>query len=130
MDLSLNLKAIVSLRLIPREGSKGRIPAVELLLTSPFIADLIQQGEVHEIKEQMKKSKALGMQTFDHALTDLYERHEISHEDALRFADSKGEVQIAIRQTKRFQKTDPVAAPKSGDPLLELTKSDRGADLL
>src|SRR5678816_692585 len=68
MDLSLNLRAIVSLRLIPREGSKGRVPAVELLLTSPYIADLIQKGEVHEIKEQMKKSKALGMQTFDHAL--------------------------------------------------------------
>ena len=132
MDLSLNLRAIVSLRLIPREGAKGRIPAVELLLTSPYIADLIQKGEVHEIKEQMKKSRALGMQTFDHALVDLYDRYEISHEDALRFADSKGEVQIAIRLTQRYQKTDPTAAPmKAGaDRLIELTKSDRGADLL
>jgi len=131
MDLSLNLKAVVSLRLIPREGSKGRVPAVELLLASPYIADLIQKGEVHEIKEQMKKSKALGMQTFDHALVDLYERYEISQEDALRFADSKGEVQIAIRLTERYQKTDPAAAPKGGgDRLFELTKSDRGSDLL
>jgi len=129
MDLSLNLKAIVSLRLIPREGSKGRIPAVELLLTSPYIADLIQKGEVHEIKEQMKKSKALGMQTFDQALIDLYERHEISQEDALRFADSKGEVQLAIRlQTERFQKNDPAGSSKGGDALLELTKDRR--DLL
>jgi twitching motility protein PilU len=130
MDLSLNLKAICSLRLIPREGSKGRIPAVELLLTSPYIADLILKGEVHEIKEQMKKSQARGMQTFDQALVDLYERHEISQDEALRYADSKGEVQLAIRlKTERYQKTDPVAGPKGGDPLLELTK-DRGADLL
>ena len=130
MDLSLNLVAIVSLRLIPREGAKGRVPAVELLLTSPYIADLIHKGEVHEIKEQMKKSQALGMQTFDQALIDLYERHEISQEDALRFADSKGEVQLAIRlQTERGQKGDPTAAAKSGDRFLELTK-DRGGDLL
>ena len=130
MDLSLNLKAVVSLRLIPREREKGRIPAVELLLTSPFIADLIEKGAVSEIKEQMKKSRALGMQTFDHALVDLYARYEISLEEALRHADSKGEVQIAIRQTERYQKTDPVAAQKqsSGDPLLELTKAPR--DLL
>ena len=127
MDLSLNLKAIVSLRLIPREGSKGRVPAVELLLTSPYIADLILKGEVHELKEQMKKSQALGMQTFDQALVDLYERHEISQEDALLYADSKGEVQLAIRlQTNRGQKGDPTVPSKSnaprGDPLLELTK--------
>ena len=86
---------------------------------------------MHEIKEQMKKSKALGMQTFDNALVDLYERHEISQEDALRFADSKGEVQLAIRlQTDRGQKGDPTVAPKGADRLIELTKSDRGTDLL
>ena len=127
MDLSLNLKAIVSLRLIPREGAKGRVPAAELLLTSPYISDLILKGEVHELKEQMKKSKALGMQTFDQALIDLFERHEISKEDALQYADSKGEVQLAIRlQTTRGQKDDPTVPSKSGplkgDPLLELTK--------
>ena len=128
--MSLNLRAIVSLRLIPREGSKGRVPAVELLLASPYISDLIQKGEVHEIKEQMKKSRALGMQTFDQSLIDLYERHEISQEDALRFADSKGEVQLAIRlQTERGQKGDPAAAAKSGDRFLELTK-DRSGGLL
>ncbi len=125
MDLSLNLKAIVSQRLIPREGSKGRIPAVELLLTSPYIADLILKGEVHEIKEQMKKSSALGMQTFDQALCELYEANHISHDDALRFTDSKGEVQLAIRlQSKRFQKSEP-SIPSRDDPLLELTKRER-----
>jgi twitching motility protein PilU len=129
MDLSLNLKAIVSLRLVPREGLKGRIPAVELLLTSPYIADLILKGEVHELKEQMKKSGALGMQTFDQALVDLYERREISQDDALLYADSKGEVHLAIRlQTTRGQKGDPTVPSKGGDPLLELTKDRR--DLL
>ena len=129
MDLSLNLKAIVSLRLVPREGSKGRIPAVELLLTSPYIADLILKGEVHELKEQMKKSAALGMQTFDQALVDLYERNEISQDDALLYADSKGEVHLAIRlQTTRGQKGDPTVPSRGGDPLLELTKGPR--DLL
>jgi len=79
----------------------------------------------------MKKSRALGMQTFDHALVDLYDRYQISQENALRFADSKGEVQIAIRLTERYQKTDPTAAAKGGgDRLFELTKSDRGGDLL
>ncbi len=97
MDLSLNLKAVVSQRLIPLREGKGRAAAVEILLNSPLIGDLIFKGEIHEIKEIMKKSRELGMQTFDQALFDLYEAGRISYEDALRFADSTNEVRLAIK---------------------------------
>ena len=97
MDLSLNLKAIVSQRLLPREQGKGRIAAVEVLLNTPLIADLIFKGEVAEIKELMKRSRELGMQTFDQALFDLYERHEVSYEDALRNADSVNDLRLQIK---------------------------------
>jgi len=97
MDLSLNLKAIVSQRLIPLKEGKGRAAAVEVMLNSPLISDLIFKGEVHGIKEVMKKSRELGMQTFDQALFDLYEQGRISYEDALRFADSTNEVRLAIK---------------------------------
>jgi twitching motility protein PilU len=97
MDLSLNLKAVVSQRLIPLREGKGRAAAVEILLNSPLISDLIFKGEIHEIKEIMKKSRELGMQTFDQALFDLYEAGRISYEDALRFADSTNEVRLAIK---------------------------------
>jgi twitching motility protein PilU len=97
MDLSLNLKAIVSQRLIPLRDSKGRAAAVEVLLNSPLISDQIGKGEVHTIKETMKKSRELGMQTFDQALFDLYEDGKISYEDALRFADSMNEVRLMIK---------------------------------
>jgi twitching motility protein PilU len=97
MDLSLNLKAVVSQRLIPNKEGKGRAAAVEIMLNSPLISDLIFKGEVHEIKEIMKKSRELGMQTFDQALFELYEAGRISYEDALRFADSTNEVRLAIK---------------------------------
>jgi len=97
MDLSLNLKAVISQRLLPLRQGKGRAAAVEILLNSPLISDLIFKGEVHEIKEVMKKSRELGMQTFDQALFDLYEAGRISYEDALRFADSTNEVRLAIK---------------------------------
>jgi twitching motility protein PilU len=97
MDLSLNLKAVVSQRLIPLKAGKGRAAAVEIMLNSPLISDLIFKGEVHEIKEIMKKSRELGMQTFDQALFDLYEAGRISYEDALRFADSTNEVRLNIK---------------------------------
>ncbi len=97
MDLSLNLKAIVSQRLIPVKEGKGRAAAVEVLLNSPLIADLIFKGEVHGIKEIMKKSKELGMKTFDMALFDLFEEGRISYDDALRFADSMNEVRLMIK---------------------------------
>jgi twitching motility protein PilU len=97
MDLSLNLKAVVSQRLIPVKEGKGRAAAVEVLLNSPLISDLIFKGEIHGIKEIMKKSRELGMQTFDQALFDLYEAGRISYEDALRFADSTNEVRLNIK---------------------------------
>ena len=97
MDLSLNLKAVVSQRLIPIREGKGRAAAVEVLLNSPLIADLMAKGEIAEVKEIMKKSRELGMQTFDQALFDLYEQERISYEDALRFADSMNEVRLMIK---------------------------------
>ncbi|MGE5621825.1 MAG: PilT/PilU family type 4a pilus ATPase [Bacillota bacterium] len=97
MDLSLNLKAMISQRLIPLKDTKGRCAAVEVMLNSPLISDLIFKGEVHEIKEIMKKSRELGMQTFDQALFDLYEAGKISYEDALRNADSVNDLRLAIK---------------------------------
>ncbi len=97
MDLSLNVRAIVSQRLIPKKDGKGRIAAVEVLLNSPLIADLIFKGEVHEIKQIMSKSRELGMQTFDQHLFELYEQGQISYEDALRNADSVNELRLMIK---------------------------------
>jgi twitching motility protein PilU len=97
MDLSLNLKAVISQRLIPVKDGRGRAAAIEVLLNSPLISDLIFKGEVHGIKEIMKKSRELGMQTFDQALFDLYEAGRIGYEDALRFADSTNEVRLQIK---------------------------------
>ncbi|HXV12089.1 MAG TPA: PilT/PilU family type 4a pilus ATPase [Burkholderiales bacterium] len=97
MDLSLNIRAIVSQRLIPKKDGRGRVAAVEVLLNSPLIADLIFKGEVHEIKAIMAKSRELGMQTFDQHLFDLYEQGLISYEDALRNADSVNELRLMIK---------------------------------
>jgi twitching motility protein PilU len=97
MDLSLNLKGLVSQRLIPLKDMKGRAAAIEILLNSPLISDLIFKGEVHEIKEIMKKSREMGMQTFDQALFDLYEGGKISYEDAMRNADSMNELRLQIK---------------------------------
>jgi twitching motility protein PilU len=102
MDLSLNAKAIVSQRLIPREGGIGRIAAMEILLNTPLIADLIFKGEVGQIKEIMSKSTRLGMQTFDQALFELYETGVISYEEAMRNADSKNELRLRVKlESKR-----------------------------
>jgi twitching motility protein PilU len=97
MDLSLNLRGFISQRLIPKKNSKGRVAAVEVLLNSPLIADLIFKGEVYEIKEIMKKSRELGMQTFDQSLFELYENDLISYEDALRNADSINDLRLQIK---------------------------------
>lgn len=97
MDLSLNVRALVSQRLLPKRDGKGRVAAVEILLNTPLIADMIFKGEVHEIKEVMKKSRELGMQTFDQALFDLYEAGQVSYEDALRNADSLNELRLSIK---------------------------------
>lgn len=97
MDLSLNLKAVISQRLLRTRDGKGRVAAIEILLNTPLIADLILKGEVHEIKALMQKSRELGMQTFDQALFDLYEAGKITYEDALRNADSMNELRLRIK---------------------------------
>ena len=74
-----------------------RVPAVEVLLNSPYIADLIEKGKIDEIKDVMARSREYGMQTFDQALFDLYEAHEITQENAVLFADSKNNVALQIR---------------------------------
>ena len=97
MDLSLNVKALISQRLIPKKDGKGRAAAFEILLNSPLISDLIFKGEVHQIKEVMAKSRELGMQTFDQALFDLYEDGQISYEEALKNADSVNDLRLRIK---------------------------------
>ncbi len=97
MDLSLNLKGIVSQRLLPREEGKGRIAAVEIMLNTPLVADMIFKGEVAELKELMKRSREHGMQTFDQALFDLFEGGHVTYEDALRNADSVNDLRLQIK---------------------------------
>ena len=102
MDLSLNITAMISQRLLPRENKMGRIAAMEIMLASPLISDLIFRGEVAMIKDIMAKSTRLGMQTFDQALFQLYEDGAISYEEAMRNADSKNELRLKIKlQSKR-----------------------------
>jgi twitching motility protein PilU len=109
MDLSLNLKAMISQRLIPMKDTKGRIAAVEVMINSPLIADLVFKGEVSEIKEVMKRSRELGMQTFDHALFDLYEAGKITYEDALRNADSVNDLRLRIKLESKLGQRDLAA---------------------
>ena len=107
MDLSLNLKAIMSQRLIPHQDGKGRAAAIEILINTPLLADLIFKGEVAEIKEIMKRSREIGMQTFDQALFDLFEAHKITFEDALRNADSLNDLRLQIKlHSDRAKKGD------------------------
>jgi twitching motility protein PilU len=110
MDLSLNLKGLVSQRLLPLQNGKGRIAAVEIMLNSPLITDLIFKGDVPEIKEIMKRSRELGMQTFDQSLFDLYEDNLVSLEDALRNADSMNDLRLQVKlNSKRARNTDLAA---------------------
>lgn len=107
-DLSLNLQAFISQRLVPRDGGKGRVAAVEVLLNSPLISELIHNGNIHEIKEVMKKFTTLGMQTFDQHLYQLYEKGEISLQDALKNADSAHDLRLAVQlRSRRAQSSDP-----------------------
>jgi twitching motility protein PilU len=102
MDLSLNLRALVSQRLVAFKDRKGRIPAVEVLLNTPLISDMIFKGEVHEIKEVMKRSRDQGMQTFDQSLFDLHEAELISYEDALRNADSVNDLRLQVKLNSKL----------------------------
>jgi twitching motility protein PilU len=110
MDLSLNLRGMISQRLLPKEGGTGRVAALEVLLNTPLISDLIAKGDVVEIKEIMKKSRELGMQTFDQSLFDLYESGAVMYEDALRNADSVNDLRLQIKlHSKRAHNIDLAA---------------------
>lgn len=110
MDLSLNLRCMVSQRLIPLRDGKGRTAAIEIMLNSPLISDLIFKGEVAEIKEIMKRSRELGMQTFDQSLFDLYEAGKISYEDALRNADSVNDLRLQVKLHSKDMKDRDLSA--------------------
>ena len=106
MDLSLNLRAIVSQRLLPTIDGKNRIPAVEVMLNSPLIAELIINGNISGIKEAMKESTEDGTVTFDQALLTLYRAGEITLEEAIRNADSKNDLNLAVRMGAGFDGRD------------------------
>jgi twitching motility protein PilU len=110
MDLSLNVRAFVSQRLIPKKDGKGRAAAMEIMINSPLISDLIFKGEVHEIKEIIAKSRELGMQTFDQALFDLHEADEITYDDALRNADSVNDLRLTIKLKGKDSKDKDLSA--------------------
>ncbi len=110
MDLSLNLKGLVSQRLLPRQEGKGRIAAVEILLNTPLIADMIFKGEVADIKDLMKRSRELGMQTFDQALFDLYESNLVTYEDILRNADSVNDLRLQVKLHSQRARNSDLAA--------------------
>ncbi len=123
LDLSLNIRALVSQRLIKKKDGKGRAAAIEIMLNSPLISDLIHKGEMHEIKAIMSKSRELGMQTFDQALFELYEQGDISYEDALRQADSQNELRLKIKlESKR---TDLPAGEQSSLAMVEEDEGNR-----
>ncbi len=109
-DVSLNLKGMIAQRLLPRQDGKGRVAAVEILLNSGLMADLIMKGEIQEIKEVMKRSRESGMQTFDQALFDLFEANQISYEDALRNADSQNDLKLNIKLNSQRARTTDLAA--------------------
>ena len=121
MDLSLNVTAMISQRLIPRENGMGRVAAMEIMLASPLISDLIFRGEVASIKEIMAKSTRLGMQTFDQALFALYEDGSISYEDAMRNADSQNELRLRIKLESRRE----AANAKEGSSSLALQHDEK-----
>ncbi len=97
MDLSMNLYGLVSQRLLPIKDREGRVPAVEIMINSPMIADMIKDHRIDEIREAMEKSVEWGMQTFDQALFDLHERDLITYEDAIKNAESENDLRLAIK---------------------------------
>ena len=119
MDLSLNLKAVLSQRLLRRRNGAGRVAAIEVLLNSPLISDLIRKGEVHEIKGVMQRSNELGMKTFDQALFQLYEADLITYDDALRNADSVNELRLRIKLEGKAAKAADKLAGLEGMGLVE-----------
>ncbi|MEO0971481.1 MAG: PilT/PilU family type 4a pilus ATPase [Pseudomonadota bacterium] len=125
MDMSLNMRAIVSQRLLARESGQGRVAAMEILLSSPLVADLIHRGEFHKIKEVMKKSTRQGMMTFDQSLFGLFEDRFVSEAEAMRNADSKNELRLRIKlESKRADRSH------EGGPDLDLEDEDDGTGML
>jgi len=125
MDLSLNLRAAISQRLLKKSDGKGRVAAIEILMNSPLVSDLIYKGEVHMIKEIMSKSNEMGMKTFDQALFDLYEADLITLDDALRNADSQNELRLRIKLEGKAAKGRNMLAEEGGLSL-EATEEESG----
>ena len=119
MDLSLNLRAVISQRLLKKIDGKGRVAAIEILMNSPLISDLIFKGEVHGIKEIMAKSNEMGMKTFDQALFDLFEADLITLEDAMRNADSQNELRLRIKLEGKASKARSILDETAGLSLEE-----------
>ncbi|MGE8683186.1 MAG: PilT/PilU family type 4a pilus ATPase [Acinetobacter sp.] len=124
MDLSSNMKAIISQRLIRTEDGKGRRAAVEIMLNTPLISDLILKGDFHELKAIMAKSRELGMQTFDQALFDLYNDEAISYEEALRNADSTNELRLQIKLKSPRANSNVTTASSQGLSMVEEKKAE------
>jgi twitching motility protein PilU len=125
MDLSLNLKGVVAQRLLKKPDGQGRVAILEIMLNSPLISELIFKGEVHGIKDIMSKSGQLGMQTFDQALFDAYEKDLITYEEAIRNADSQNELRLRIKlESKKTKQAgdDDIAG-------LKLQEEDKGMKL-
>ena len=125
MDLSLNLRAILSQRLVRRSDGEGRVPAVEVLINSPLMGDLILQGRVHELKELIKNSTELGMCTFDQALFQLFEAGVIDYREALRNADSVNDLRLRIKLESKRAKSNDVFEGIDKIELME-TPDDQG----
>jgi twitching motility protein PilU len=126
MDLSLNLKGLISQRLIPKLGETGRIPAIEVMLNTPLMADMIFKGEVHEMKALIAKSNEEGMRTFDQALFTLYEEKKITFEDALRNADSVNDIRLRIKLESETARSTGVVEDHRDFELEESAEDDRG----
>jgi twitching motility protein PilU len=126
MDMSANMRAIVSQRLLKRKSGKGRAAAIEIMINSPLIKDMILKGDLHEIKPIMAKSRELGMQTFDQALFDLYESDAITYDDAMRYADSMNELRLRIKLEGKAAK-DSDSMSGLDHLALEETEQDGGA---
>lgn len=120
MDMAMNIQALISQRLVPKVGGKGRAAAIEIMINSPLIKDLILKSDIGGIKDVMARSNEIGMKTFDQALFDLYEDGIISYEDALRNADSMNDIRLKIKLESKNRK---------GVARLEQNKQDLDLDL-
>jgi len=125
MDLSLNLKSVISQRLVRTEKTQGRVPAVEVLINTPLMSDLIFKGAVHEMKDLIKRSREHGMQTFDQHLFDLYESEQISFEEGMRNADSMNDLRLAIKLHSKRGRTRDLMDETKGFEIVDQEAEDR-----